>query len=154
MVRNYMQTEVEVVQQDETALEAAEKILSSGYASVPVVSEEGSVVGVVSEADLLRLALPEPYLMLPDVSFLPPDATFIDAHGRERLSTVPVRDFMHKAPLYTVRPDTPVAEAALLMLHHHIRRVPVVEDGKLVGIITRADILAAMVAATKQSEEQ
>ena len=87
--------------------------------------------------------------MMADVSFLPPEADFIDEEGREHLATIPVGQIMHRKPLYTVATDTSLAEAALLMLRHHIRRIPVIEDGKVVGIITRSDIVRAMLRSAE-----
>lgn len=148
-----MHAEIETVHESDTALVAAERILDSGFASLPVVDGEGRLMGVVSEADLMRLWLPRSVQTMADVSFLPPEADFIDNEGREHLSTIPVAQIMHRKPLYTVGTETSLAEAALLMLRHHIRRLPVIEDGRVVGVINRSDIVRAMLRSVEASPD-
>ncbi|GLW73414.1 hypothetical protein Kpho02_57130 [Kitasatospora phosalacinea] len=91
--------------------------------SVPVLAGDGRVVGVVSEADLLRAQDPR-------VTGDPPHLT------ARRLMT---------APALTVRPGTALADAARLAVNRHLRRLPVVDaEDRLVGSVHRADLLAAV----------
>ncbi|MCI0413966.1 CBS domain-containing protein, partial [bacterium] len=88
---------------------------------VPVENEEGKLVGLVSQRHLLPL--------------LAQGSTLNRAQG------VPVHMIMKKDPI-TVRPDTPTLEAIELMRQRHLGCVPVVENGRLVGVVTLFDLLA------------
>jgi len=152
VVRDFMSTEVETVRPNDMALEAAKRLLQSGFSSLPVIDDEGRVVGILSEADLLRLGLPTYLLMMTDLSFLPPEAEFIDSEGMGRLVGMTVRQVMQSRILHTVEENTALATAALLMLRHHVRRLPVLRDGKFVGIINRSDLVRAMIRITENHE--
>ena len=144
-VAQAMTREVVTASPDEPVSIVARRMLDSGHASLPVVDADGRVVGMISEADLIRLVIPKYVDMLEDVSFLPPELDFISVETDEPLGRVKVEQVMRREPLYTVEEQTPLVEAALLILHHRIRRLPVVRDGKLVGILSRGDIVRAIV---------
>lgn len=90
---------------------------------------EPRLVGIMSATDILH-AFP------PDVN---PFAVLVQGTRKERMAT---HEIMKRNPL-TVMPDTPIEEAALMMRDHKIGALPVVRDGKLVGIITESDIFRA-----------
>jgi CBS domain-containing protein len=102
--------------------------------AVPVVTPEGRVVGVVSEADLLRKQeLHESAGREPAWLLRPADRTKADARTAEGLMT---------SPAVTIGPDALLGTAARLMSARHVKRLPVVdEDGELVGIVSRTDLL-------------
>lgn len=85
--------------------------------ALPVLSEEGRVVGVVSEADLL-----------------------LKAEGGDEARAVRARELMTR-PAVTVASGASIAEAARLMARGHLKRLPVVDDGRLVGMVSRGDLL-------------
>lgn len=105
---------------------------------LPVVDESDVVIGIVTDRDLRSLALApavEPYL---------------SAAARRRLRGVGaaldnlrVKDIMTCNPI-TVKPDMAVSQAAALMLEQHIGSLPVIDDGKLVGILTDRDALKTL----------
>ncbi len=145
VARDIMTREVLSVRPDASAKEAAELLLRTGRGAIPVVSEDGVVVGVVSFQDLIRLALPA-YLDDVDLSFLPEDAGFFPAGGgSDCLADTPVEAFMREGYLPQVPQTEPIAEIARIMLAEQARRVVVVEDGKLVGIVSRGDVVRAIV---------
>jgi len=88
-----------------------------GFSGLPVIDEERRVIGMVSEADILA----------------------------RKTGQDTVRDIM-SAPVYTVSEDTPVEEIAALLTERKIKRVPVIREGRLVGIVSRADIVRALAA--------
>jgi CBS domain-containing protein len=112
---------------------------------VPVV-DGGKVVGIVSEGDLMR----RPELgtdksrrswwleMLMDETELAKE--FVKTHGKL------ARDVM-SSPVVSVNEDTPVADVAATLEKHHIKRVPVLRDGRLVGIISRANLVQCLAAS-------
>ncbi|HEX5825943.1 MAG TPA: CBS domain-containing protein, partial [Candidatus Limnocylindrales bacterium] len=118
---------------------------------VPVVDDHGSLVGVVSEADFLRdVALgaePRRRSALARLFGRGEDAAHAPAHGAATAA-----DLMTSSVI-SVPPDEPVSEAAALMTRSRINRLPVVEDGRLVGIVTRADLVRAYVRSDHQLAE-
>ena len=119
IVRDHMDTEVYSVEPGTEILDAIGFLLEHRVTGAPVIDESGHLVGMLTEKDCLKLI-----------------ATGADAnrpHGT-------VADFMTTA-VTTISPDTDVYYAAGLFLHQGFRRFPVVEAGRLVGAITRFDIL-------------
>ena len=97
------------------------QLLSGMYSGLPVVDAKGTVIGVVTEFDLLKAV----------------------QEGKD-FQTVKAEEIMNKNPV-CVEEEDPVEEVIAKMTYHHIIRVPVVRDGKLVGVISRADILSYLI---------
>lgn len=133
-VRDIMTSPVHVIWQNASVESAVELMTARSVTALPVVDENGSLVGMVSEGDLLWHRVPS-------------DPT---AHLRRHLDTDPQRrpgtvvEVMARSPL-TTTPDADVAEVADAMLQHDVRSMPVVEGREVVGIVSRRDILRAMV---------
>jgi CBS-domain-containing membrane protein len=128
--------------------EVAAILLNNHISAAPVVDEKGELVGIVSEGDLMRR--PEIgttkrhswWLQL--ISNKWASATeYIKSHSR-KVADVMTRD------LITAKPDTPLGDIAGLLERNQIKRVPIVEGGKLVGIVSRANILQALSSATRK----
>ncbi|MDX8147279.1 CBS domain-containing protein [Lentzea sp. BCCO 10_0061] len=134
--RDVMTTDVVVVEQDTSARDAARLIAERGFTALPVVDALGALVGMVSEADLLRDRLPQDPRGL--VHGEPVEARHAPADV--------VADVMTKSPA-TVSPNTDLAEVAGLMLDQGVRSVPVVHEGHLAGIVTRRDMLRSITRA-------
>ena len=115
---------------------------------VPVVNEGGRCVGIVTEADLVLpddegdLHLPHYINVFGGTVFLEPLKRFEDRLRKAFASTA--ADMMTEDPT-TVAPDTAVAEAARIIHDSGHNRLPVVEHGRLVGVVTRVDVLGALV---------
>jgi CBS domain-containing protein len=122
-----------------TAREALELMRQHDHAALPVVEEGGRLVGLLTETDLLRLALPRYLEHVGDLSFLPAEYEPYQ-HAMERIGDVRVREFME-------RTDVPVCESG-------VRRVPIVRNGVLVGLITRGDLMRAIVGPPVARDEQ
>ncbi len=127
----------------ETVLQRLEERHVSG---LPVVDDDGKVVGVISEADLLfrerPIKLPLYLNFLGSFIYLEPPGKF-KQQLRKTLGVL-VQDVMTANPM-TVTPETPIATAADLMVEKRVNRLPVVDqDGQLLGIITREDLLKAL----------
>lgn len=133
--------------------DVAKLLLESRISAVPVLDGSGALLGIVSEGDLLgrstegRLAGQEWWLSLLS------DPGQLEASVTEAASVRRVKDVMHN-PVLTVGPDTPLRDVAELLLSNAIKRVPVVRDGRVVGIVSRADLLRAMEAAPPAALEQ
>jgi CBS domain-containing protein len=143
--RDIMTTNVVSVGEEVTVAEVADLLVAHSFDAVPVVDATGRVLGLVSYDDLIRLVLPE-FLDDIDLSFLPASAgLFPGAGGREGLGDLKARDVMRRDELQEVPPGEPIAEVARLMLAEGVRRVVVVEEDRLVGIVSRGDIVRAVV---------
>ena len=145
--RDVMTRDVVTVSPNATAREAAELMRQHGHAALPVVDEHGRMLGMFSEADLLRLALPKYLEDIGDLSFLPDDFEPFE-HPRQETKTARVRDLLSRTEVPVAEPDDHVAEVARIICEHGVRRVPIVENGKLVGIVTRADLIERIVLPT------
>ena len=109
---------------------------------VPVVNDDDMLVGIVTEGDLMAMdadvPLPHYFELLDSIIYLGSRKKFEDQLRKASAATV--ADLMTPAPL-TVKPDDPARAAATLMSRHGFDRVPVEEDGKVVGIVSRHDIM-------------
>ena len=122
--------------------EEAVKVLHENKISgMPVVSQHGKIVGILSEKDLFRAMYPlyEEYILEPHI--------YHDQEQQEEeIKTIrkqPVEKFMSKQ-VVTIEIDAPILRAGGLMLARNLHRLPVMENGKLVGIVTREDIYGAI----------
>ena len=132
LVKNWMSKEVITVDADESMQNAIYVLQEKNIKILPVI-ENGNIVGVITDRDLKKAS--------------PSDATTLDMHELLFLiSKIKVRDLMKK-PVYTVRSDHTVEEAAALLLEKKISGLPVVdENNRLVGIITRSDIFRVLIS--------
>ena len=116
---------------------------------LPVVDSEGTVWGIVTEADLVLpdqdgdLHIPHYINLFGGTVFLEPLSRFGD---RLRKAFAANAADMMTRDVDTVGPDTTVREAARLIHESGHNRLPVVQDGKLVGVVTRIDVLGALAA--------
>jgi CBS domain-containing protein len=116
VVRDIMTKQIVMIDHDKPALEAAKTMTEKGISSVFVV-KDGQPVGIVSERDFIKKICAKE---------LP-------------IAQVKIGDIMSKI-LTTADPDTPIEVAVQRMVNHKIRRLPIMENGKLVGIITVTDL--------------
>ena len=99
---------------------------NGGFGSVPILEKDHKVIGIVSEYDLLKAIM----------------------EGKE-LAKVTAREIMTKNPI-TVNQDTPATEIMRLLQEKHLIRIPVVDDeGKLVGVVSRRDIIEGYLRVSK-----
>jgi CBS domain-containing protein len=145
--KEFMTFEVVSIDPDAAVPNIAALLLKHRISAVPVVDAAGAPIGMVSEGDLLGRSELEPerrvdwwLTLLAEGETLNPD--FIAAL---RKSERKARDIMSK-PLISVDETTEASEIARLISAHHIKRVPVIRDGRIIGIVSRADLLNALVA--------
>lgn len=144
--KDVMTTRVVEVMADTTVGDLANRLLQHRVSAAPVVDGEGKLIGIVSEGDLLRHIGPERTPRSWWLGMFDEDAEardYIKAHGRR------VRDVMTRQ-VVTVGEDTPVAEIAELLETRHIKRVPVVRNGRVVGIVSRANLIHGLAAMRSQ----
>lgn len=126
LVREWMSRQPVTITQDMSITEALRVMRQREVRRLPVLDESGNMVGIVSESDLLY-ASPSPVTSL----------SIYEMH--DLLTRLKVSELMAK-DVITVAPDTPLEEAARIMADSKIGGLPVVEGGRLVGIITETDI--------------
>lgn len=148
-VREYMDAEPVTVRADAKAEDVARLLGEHELHGVPVVNEAGRCVGIVTENDLV-LTDEEGDLHIPHYVELFGGLVFLESvRGFERrlkkATAATARDLMTADPT-TIGPDEDVHAAGKLISRSGHNRLPVVEHGRLVGVITRADVLRALTA--------
>jgi acetoin utilization protein AcuB len=127
LVRNFMASDVVSLSPDQTCQEALQELRRCKVRRAPVMLDD-KLVGIVSERDLLRV--------------LPGTCAQASTLAGEAGMDLPVRDIMRTAVI-TLSPNDHLKKAASIMLRHRIGGVPVVQGGRLRGIITESDIFKA-----------
>lgn len=140
--RETMTTEVLVVEDEDLAQHAVEVMADNNISGLPVMNGAGELVGIVTERDLLLIDETEPPKIKTALYglWIEP-ARMVEEDARRR--GLRVADVMTKHVI-AFGPDDKVAQIAHVMHTKDINRVPIVESGKLVGIISRADIIRAL----------
>ncbi|HEY7522317.1 MAG TPA: CBS domain-containing protein [Candidatus Limnocylindrales bacterium] len=147
-VRDLMTRDVVTVEAATPIREVARVLAEERLSGLPVVDPEGVVLGVVSETDLVvKTAARVPSHRGPLDRIL--EATPVASERRTKRVARTAGDAM-TAPPITIEPSVPMAQAASIMTARHVNRLPVVEDGKLVGIVTRADLVRAYVRSDEE----
>jgi CBS domain-containing protein len=149
-VREYMDADPVTVAPQATLEEVARTIGENELPGVPVIDADGSVVGIVSENDLVisddegDLHIPHYIELFGGLVFLEPFRRF---EQRLKKAVATTADQMMTADPRTVGPDDDVHEAAHAIVESGHNRIPVVEGGRLVGVISRADVVRALEAS-------
>jgi CBS domain-containing protein len=140
-----MTKDVVTAHPEDSVAKVARLLSDHGISALPICDAQGAVIGMLSEGDLIRPfgqshALKRAWWLnlLADGTDLAP--SFLECI---KVENHPARDLM-VTPVVTATPDTTVPELADLLSRHHIKRLPVVSDGKLVGIVSRADLVHAI----------
>jgi CBS-domain-containing membrane protein len=134
-VKDVMSTHVISVRQSATYKEMAAMLREQRVSAFPVLDDHNKVIGVVSEADLLTKEA---------FDAAPPGALegMLRHRERARASAVTAAELMTKPPV-TIGPNAPVTQAARLMYSRRLKRLPVIsDDGTLIGIVSRVDVLS------------
>lgn len=135
--------------------EAVKLLLEHDVSGAPVVDGNGQLVGVLSESDIIiksagvpedHFVVPPVYIGLIDTLFFLRDNKQLEAEVHKILAKT-VGEAM-TSPVISITPAAPLSEAAATMLHRKVNRLPVVADGKVVGVITRHDILRGLYASS------
>jgi len=150
-VRDVMTSSVITLNVTDNLHDATVKFAINGISGAPVLDESGKLVGMLSESDILEFIkqFQEKIKMeYPSISFLslPLDQIVDDEEALrtyQEISSKKVEEIMRR-DLETVDPDAPLTDAIDLMLQNDMKRIPVMEHERVVGIITCSDIIWAM----------
>ena len=136
LVRDLMTDRPRTISGEMPLRQAARELLRSGLGALPVVDDQQRFLGMLSERELMRhLLATEALLSSGHTHHLPPPGHSLDKT---------VRDVMTRQVL-CVSPEQPAAEIAALMSNKNVERVPVVREGRLVGFLTRGDIVRKLI---------
>jgi CBS domain-containing protein len=143
--RNIMSANVITVGAGTAVREIARLLLDKQITAMPVVDQNGAPIGMISEGDLIapddaaREARRDWWLALL-AEGEPISSTFLEwLHSQKRNAR-----YLMSKPVISVDEDADVSEVARLLAAHHIKRVPVVRNGRVVGIVSRGDLLRAL----------
>jgi len=119
LVKEIMTTDVKTIRPEDTVKKLAEEMVENKIGSLVVISGSGGVVGIATERDIIE------------------DVVLLGKSPEE----IKVQDVMTK-DLITINPSNTLEEAADVMVNHKIKKLPVIEGGRLVGIVTATDLIA------------
>ena len=141
--RDVMSSPVTTIGSDATLLDAATLLANTHVSALPVIDANGAVVGIVSEIDLIRHVMGEGG-----------EAAVLGPHfagpGAAPALAGKVTDVAAR-PVISVTEDDPLETVAALMLKHGIKRLPVLRNGKAVGIVSRIDLVKSMLSHAEPS---
>lgn len=146
LAKDIMVTDVVSVRPDTSVVDAAKLLIEKNISGVPVVNEHNGLIGIVSDADLIvrdsNLHIPAYLNILGSVIYLE-NPKILEDEVR-KAAAVKVSDLM-TTEVITVEEDTSVEEVATLMVEKKINRIPVLKNGKLIGLISRGDVVKSLV---------
>ncbi|MGD8563256.1 MAG: CBS domain-containing protein, partial [Desulfarculaceae bacterium] len=134
LVKDWMTTDPIKVTPETSVMKASQLMKENSIRHLPVVNDKDGVVGIVSDRDLKEAS--------------PSKATTLDVHELYYLlSELKVKDIMSRK-VYAINPLDTVEKAAVIMLEHRVTGIPVVEDGRLVGILSQGDVFRVLTTIT------
>ncbi len=145
-VKNIMTKELITVSPETEIVHATKLLLENRINGVPVTDETGKLVGILCQTDLIaqqkKLAIPSFFTFLNGFIALTSMKQF--EKQVQKIAATTVTQAMTPSPV-TVRPDTGIEEVAALMVDNNFHTIPVVGEGKLVGIVGKEDILRTLI---------
>lgn len=146
LAKEIMTTDVIAVSPDEQVEVVARMLVDHKISGIPVVDKDNRILGIVTEKDLLikasELKVPFYVTLFDSIIFLENPLRF--SNDLKKYAAAKVKDLM-TVKVEVVDENTPVTEIAEIMQNKKINRLPVIRNHKLVGIVTRNDVLKAIV---------
>jgi len=144
--KDIMTTDVITISPEAEIAQAAQLLLTNRINGVPVVNEAGELVGILCQSDLIiqQKNIPIPSLFTLLDGFIPLTSSKKIDKEVEKIAATKVEDAMTANPV-TVTPDTGIEEIAAFMVEKNYHTLPVVDAGKLVGIVGKEDVLRTLI---------
>jgi CBS domain-containing protein len=143
--RDIMTEKIVSVTLETSLTDLAKKFVETRFSNLPVLDDDGQLVGIISETDLIEqhkpLHIPTVMTLFDWVFTLGSEKQFKEEVDRVTAATV--GELYQKDPV-TCSPDTTVRELAGLMSQHRVHLLPVVDDGKMIGVVARLDLIRVM----------
>lgn len=144
-IKDVMQTKVITIPMTMEITEIARTLYENNISGVPVIDVDGKLAGIVSEGDLLHKEtnprIPEAVGILGTLIYFRGIKQY--ESDFKKLMALEASEIM-TSHIYTIDPEASVEEAADLMVKHKVKRLPVIQDGEIVGIISRMDIIKTL----------
>ncbi len=148
--KDIMTRDVVTVTPETGVTEIAKLLLEKHFNGIPVVGRNGALVGIVCQSDLIaeqkKLPLPSVFTILD--SFIPIHSPGKTEREVQKIAAMKASDAMSPKPL-TIGPEAGMEEVAEIMVNRGFHTIPVMEGGKLVGIIGKSDVLRTLVSSDK-----
>jgi CBS domain-containing protein len=148
--KDIMSRKVVTVAPNTEIVQAAKLMLEKHMSGLPVVDRKGKLKGIICQSDLMaqqkKIPLPS-FFVLFDSTFALPTQKHIEAEVK-KMAASKVSEAMTPDPV-TVDPETGLEDIATLMVRHNIHTLPVLDQGRLVGVIGKEDILRTLIPAEK-----
>jgi CBS domain-containing protein len=150
-VEEVMTKKVITLKSSQTVSEAVGELAEHGISGAPVLDEEGKLVGMLTEQDIIgalktrskHIEMVYPSLSVLSVAFVEKDDIKETLEAFGEIAATKIEDIMVRPPIYAEK-GTDLAKVVELMSLRDINRLPVMESGKLVGIVSRADIIKGL----------
>ncbi|MCA1989526.1 MAG: CBS and ACT domain-containing protein [Desulfarculus sp.] len=134
LVKDWMTTDPITVNPDTSVMKASQVMKENNVRRLPVINDKGQVVGIVTDRDLKEAS--------------PSKATTLDVHELYYLlSELKVKDIMSRKVI-TITAEETVEKAAVIMLEHKVTGLPVVDGGRLIGILSQGDVFRVLTSIT------
>ncbi|HOJ88438.1 MAG TPA: CBS domain-containing protein [Pseudothermotoga sp.] len=140
-VYDIMVRDVTAVTKDETVGNVLKIMASQLLSGIPVVAEDMRVIGLATESDIIKAVVSSYFSLLQSTSFIPDMNQFL--RNAVLIKDKPISEYMTHPPV-VVNENAMLVHVADIMIRHNIKTIPVVNDqGRLVGIVSRTNILKA-----------
>lgn len=144
-VKDFMMPDVVAVRPQDRTVDVAKILFVNGFAGVPVVDDNGKLIGIITEYDFISKGSPIYFSplgrILEELTLFREDDKEIEKKVKEIISSK-AEDIMNKEPLTLLADNTLKEAAELFVRHHRVNPVPVIDGyGKLVGIVSRYDLI-------------
>lgn len=141
-----MTTEVITISPEADITEAVKILLDKGVNGLPVVDESGHLVGILCQSDLVRMqkSLPIPSLFTLLDGFVPMSSSALLEAEVKRIAASRVSDAM-STKVVTISPDMTIDEIAALMVDKKFHTLPVTDEGKLLGVVGKKDVIKTLI---------
>lgn len=153
--RDIMEIDVITVPPDKPVKEVAKLLVQHDVTAIPVVDKDGTIMGIISEEDLIyRLAHPHlpPHIeLLGGVIYL--ENPFEMKHELKKLTAITAGEIMTDKVL-TVTGNAEIEDVATMMIENNVNGIPVVKEGKIMGIVTRHDIVMTLAKGEPGEKEE
>jgi len=149
--KNIMTTDVITVSPEEGIADAARLLVEKRINGVPVVDNEGKLVGILCQTDLVaqQKKFPIPSLFTLLDGFIPLTSMKHLESEVQKITATTVAEAMSPNPVL-VRPETSIDEVSSIMVEKGFHTLPVVDEGKLVGIVGKEDVLRTLMSGSEQ----
>ena len=150
-VKDIMTREVKTVSPETEITKAAKLLLSERINGVPVINKTGELVGILCQSDLIaqQKSIPIPSLFTLLDGYIPLNLLNRLDREVEKIVAIKVANAMTPDPI-TINSDTDIEKVAALMVGKNYHTLPVVDDGKLVGIVGKEDVLRTLLVETEK----